>query len=86
MINWHRLLVLAHRYIGIGLGLLFVVWFVSAFVIMYTGGMPSLTDAERLQHQTNLQLFEVRVTPQHAQLLTQRSDAPVLRMVMGRPA
>ena len=41
-------LILTHRYLGIPLSFVFVVWFVSGIVMMYAGGMPSLTPEARL--------------------------------------
>ena len=35
-----RWLILIHRYLGIPLSVLFVVWFASGIVMMYTGDMP----------------------------------------------
>ncbi len=40
---FRTLLILSHRYIGIPLSFLFVVWFASAFFMIYTGGMPRIT-------------------------------------------
>lgn len=40
---------LSHRWLGIGLCLLFAMWFASGVVMMYTG-YPKLTEQERLQH------------------------------------
>ena len=42
-----RLLVYTHRWMGIALGVLFIVWFVSGIVMMYAR-MPELGTAERL--------------------------------------
>jgi len=42
-----RVLVYTHRWLGIGLGVLFVVWFISGVVMMYAR-MPELPAAERL--------------------------------------
>src|SRR5438067_1962984 len=42
-----RALVILHRYLGIAVGLLMAVWFVSGIVMMYVG-FPRLTEAERV--------------------------------------
>jgi uncharacterized iron-regulated membrane protein len=42
---WQTLVVL-HRYLGVAVGLLMVMWFVSGIVMMYVG-LPSVTDEER---------------------------------------
>jgi hypothetical protein len=36
-------IVLAHRYLGIALGLLVIMWFATGITMMYAGGMPVLT-------------------------------------------
>jgi uncharacterized iron-regulated membrane protein len=43
-----RALVILHRYLGIAIGLLMAVWFVSGIVMMYVG-FPRLTEAERVR-------------------------------------
>ena len=43
-----RALVVLHRYVGVAVGLLMAVWFVSGIVMMYVG-FPRLTEAERLR-------------------------------------
>ena len=43
-----RALVVLHRYLGIAVGLLMALWFVSGIVMMYVG-FPRLTEAERLR-------------------------------------
>ena len=44
-----RWLILAHRYLGIALGLVMVVWCLSGVVMMYVR-YPSLAEGERLTH------------------------------------
>ena len=48
-----RWLFLVHRWLGIGICLLFAMWFMSGMVMMYVG-YPKLTEAERLQHLPRL--------------------------------
>ena len=78
-----------HRYVGIPLSPLFVLWFVSGVVMMYTGGMPELTPAARIEHRAALNLSRVRLTPAVA---AERGRVPQplarakLLSVMGRPA
>jgi len=43
-----RALVVLHRYLGVAVGLLMAVWFVSGIVMMYVG-FPRLLEAERLR-------------------------------------
>ena len=44
-----RFLILLHRYLGIPLSFLFVVWFGSGIAMIYVGGMPSLSPEQRLE-------------------------------------
>lgn len=81
-----RFVILVHRYLGIGISLFFAIWFASGFVILYTGGMPSLTPAERLSHQQSLQLEQVRLSPSEARLVASSDSVPVLRVIADRPA
>ena len=43
-----KTLVLSHRYLGIAISLLVVVWFGSGIVMMYAGGMPTVAPETRL--------------------------------------
>jgi hypothetical protein len=45
--SW-RILVVAHRYLGIALGLLMLTWFASGIVMMYVG-FPQPAGSERLR-------------------------------------
>ena len=84
-----RWLILTHRYLGIPLSALFVLWFASGIVMMYAGGMPSLSPQLRLERLPALDLIRVRLTPadaaERARLGPGQARASLL-MVMGRPA
>ena len=41
-------LILVHRYLGIALALLFLMWFVSGIAMIYARDMPRLTPETRL--------------------------------------
>ena len=89
MTLFRRWLILTHRYLGIPLSALFVLWFASGIVMMYAGGMPSLTPQLRLERLPSLDLPRVRVTPADAAELVHLGRAPArasLLMVMDRPA
>lgn len=86
MSTWKTSLLVAHRYLGIALSLFFVLWFASGFVIIYTGGMPRITEAERLQHLPPLALEQVSVSPAQAQTAIGTDSLPVLSTIMARPA
>lgn len=85
-----RALILSHRWAGIVLGLMAVVWFASGIAMIYAGGMPRITPQQRLDHLPVLDLAGVKLTPaQAAERLGGEEampGAPVLVMVMERPA
>jgi hypothetical protein len=87
MTLFRKSVILAHRYLGIALSLLFIVWFASGITMMYAGGMPRLTPDERLERLAPVDLRGVRLTPAEA---AARADvdgnATVLLTVMDRPA
>lgn len=88
--NWFRKTVIfVHRWLGIALSLLFIVWFLSGIGMMWAGGMPSLTRQARLGHLPALDLAKVKLTPSEAvekAALGGRPDGVVLLNVMDRPA
>jgi hypothetical protein len=89
MAQLRKWLILSHRYLGIALGLLFVVWFASGIGMIYARGMPSPTDELRLERLEPLDLESVRVMPEEAAQrsgLGDSSGSVILLMVMGRPA
>ena len=65
LLDWKTALIYVHRWTGIVLGLVFVVWFVSGVAMMYVG-MPRLSVAERLGHLPPLNLSIARVSPAEA--------------------
>jgi len=88
MKSLRRWLILSHRYLGIGLCLLLVMWFGSGIVMMYAGGMPSLTPEARRAHLPPLDFSRVTLSAADA---AQRAglEAPgraSLVSVMERPA
>lgn len=84
-----RLIILIHRYLGIPMSIVFVVWFVSGIVMMYTGGMPELSAADRQRGQGTIDLDAVTLSPAAA---AQRAGADgtvsdlSLGSLLGRPA
>src|SRR5215468_9004893 len=48
-----RAIVILHRYLGIAVGLLMLIWFLSGIVMMYVG-FPQLLEAERLFSLPNI--------------------------------
>jgi len=64
-VNRHRVartLVYTHRWLGIALGAVFVLWFASGLVMMYAR-MPELDPAERLAALSPIEFAAVRVAP-----------------------
>jgi hypothetical protein len=89
MAQLRKWLILIHRYLGIVLGLLIVVWFASGIGMIYARGMPSLTEGLRLDRLEPLNLESVRITAGEAARrvgLVNSSGSITLLMVMGRPA
>jgi len=97
MAQLRKWLILSHRYLGIGIGLLFVVWFASGIGMIYARDMPSLTEELRLERLEPLDVESVRLTPMEAATQAElngalsdgSSDALSrvrLVMVMDRPA
>ena len=84
-----RFLILAHRYLGVALSLLFVVWFATGIAMMYAREMPRLTAERRLEGLEPLDLARVRFTPAAAAAQAEVGRQPnevTLVTVMGRPA
>jgi hypothetical protein len=81
-------LILSHRYLGIALCLLLVMWFASGIVMIYAGGLPSLTPDARRAHLPAIEFN--RITLSAADAATRAGlDTPVsatLLSVQGRPA
>jgi hypothetical protein len=88
MATLRKWLILSHRYLGIAMSLLFVMWFASGIVMIYAGGMPRLTPEVRLDHLPALDMTRVRVQPEEAAARAglQTPDRATLSTVMGRPA
>jgi hypothetical protein len=81
-------LILSHRYLGIALGLVFVMWFASGIVMIYAGGMPQLSPEMRRESLAPLDMSAVHLTAAQAADRAQVADAPRTTMVtvLGRPA
>src|SRR5690349_9754896 len=90
MVWFRKFLILTHRYIGIVLSLLFVVWFVSGIGIMYSKGMPRLTPELRLERLPSLDLDRVKISAVDAAKAAGFEDRPPARItlstVLDRPA
>ena len=82
-----RALILTHRYLGIPLSVLFVLWFVTGIAMIYVGGMPSLSAQTRLERLPALDLAAIRVGPSEAAAEAASGFGRIsLTTVLGRPA
>ncbi|MEQ1758550.1 MAG: PepSY domain-containing protein [Vicinamibacterales bacterium] len=85
-------LILSHRYAGIVLSALVMLWFASGIVMMYAGGLPRVTPALRLERMPDLDLTSVHLSAADATARleaagsTARAGRAQLLTVMNRPA
>ena len=89
MIAVRKWVILIHRYLGIAVSLLFVMWFVSGIAMIFARGMPSLTPDLRLARLPAIDVAAVKLTPSEAAAKAHLDRAPAraeLLMIMGRPA
>jgi len=64
-LDWRKALIYTHRWLGIALTVVFLIWFVSGIVFVYVG-MPTLPAEERLRRMEPLNLSDLRVSPADA--------------------
>src|SRR5688572_33270386 len=86
MTLFRRAVILSHRYLGIVLSLLVIMWFATGITMMYVGGMPRLTPEMRLDRMPALDLDRVKLSPVEAEERAGGPGRTQLLMVMGRPA
>ena len=82
-----RIAIFVHRWLGVGLCLLFLVWFPSGIGMMYWD-FPSVTAADRLDRSPALDPSMVRLSPIEAYAVLGASQAPAqlrLNTFDGRP-
>ncbi len=83
-----RALLFAHRWLGVALCLIFVMWFGSALVMMYWD-YPSVTEEDRIEHSPPLALDRVNLSAAQAFARVGTPDPPEqarLWMFDARPA
>jgi hypothetical protein len=93
LLDWRKLLIYSHRWLGIVIGVVFVAWCVSGIVLMYYG-VPHLSAGERLMRLPALDLSSIRLTPADAAAtledpprrlrISMHGDRPVYRFNTGR--
>ncbi len=71
---FRKLVIVSHRYLGIGISLLVIMWFASGIVMMYAGGMPRMTPQLRLDRLPDLDLSRIRLSPADAAARAQAGD------------
>ena len=63
---FRRAVILSHRYLGIVLSLLVIMWFATGITMMYWGGMPRVTPELRLERMQPVDFSRVQLTPAQA--------------------
>ncbi len=86
LLDWRKALIYTHRWAGIVLTSVFVVWFVSGVVFVYVG-MPALAAEERLLRMEPLDVSTVAVAPAAAAAAAGLGSPSRVRIAMyaGRP-
>jgi hypothetical protein len=86
LLDWRKALIYTHRWVGIVLTIVFVVWFFSGIVFMYVG-MPTLPAEERLLRMAPLDVSRVAIPPAEAAARAGLDSPSRVRMAMhdGRP-
>src|ERR1700682_6143191 len=82
-----RAAIFVHRWLGVGLCLVFLVWFPSGIGMMYWD-FPSVTTADRLDRSPALDPSNVRLSPMEAYAVLGAPQPPAevrLNMFDGRP-
>jgi hypothetical protein len=83
-----KLLIVAHRWLGVALCILFTLWFASGIGMMYWG-MPSVTAQDRLDRMAPLDASTITLSPEEAAAGIDESPSPSqirLTSFDGRPA
>jgi len=86
LLDPRKALIYIHRWAGILLTAVFVIWFVSGVIFVYVG-MPALSAEERLQRMEQLDLTDLRLTPADAMARAGLTSPSRVRIAMhgGRP-
>src|SRR5262245_11050501 len=85
-LDWRKALIYTHRWFGITLTAVFVIWFVSGMIFVYVG-MPTLPAEERLLRMEPLDLSTIAVSPAEAASKAGLKSPSRVRIAMsgGRP-
>ena len=63
---FRRAVILSHRYLGIVLSLVVIMWFATGITMMYWGGMPRVTPEQRLERLEPVDFARVQLAPADA--------------------
>jgi hypothetical protein len=75
MIAIRKAIIFVHRWLGVALSLLFLLWFSSGIVMMYWG-FPSVTAQDRLDRSPELNANSIRFGPSEAYAKLETSQPP----------
>ena len=70
-----RSLIFIHRWMGVGLSVIFMLWFVSGIVMMYWS-FPGVSAEDRLERAPVLDPAQIRFTPEEAYAKLNRDQPP----------
>jgi hypothetical protein len=85
LLDWRKLLIYSHRWLGIGITVMFLVWTLSGVILMYYGH-PQITAGERLWRLEPIDFSTATVTPAEAGAKAGMKPYRVrLSMFDGRP-
>src|SRR5215471_4070698 len=82
-----RTLIFVHRWLGVALSLIFLLWFASGIVMMYWS-YPEVSAEDRLQHAPTLNPATVKLSAEEASAKLQLDQPPAqvrLTSFDGRP-
>lgn len=82
-----RALIFVHRWLGVALAVIFLMWFVSGIVMMYWT-FPAVTASDRLARAPRLDASRIGISPEEAAAAAGRGAAPTqirLTSYDGRP-
>src|SRR5687768_11230115 len=85
---FRRAVILSHRYLGIVLSLMVIMWFATGITMMYVGGMPRLAPELRLERLPAIDLSRARLSVEEAadQAGVDTRGRATFLTVTGRPA
>lgn len=57
-----KFVILSHRYLGVAIGLLVIMWFATGIAMMYAGGMPRISPETRVERLPETDLSRVQLS------------------------